>query len=75
MELNEEKHMLICPYCGSSILMEESDAVKMEKIRNERLHQDYEASLKYMEKPKKKKSGIVWRIMNMVAWRRVPVED
>ena len=63
MELNEAKHMLECPYCGSTILLEESDAVKIEKIRNERLHQDYEASLKYSTKPKEKKGGLIWLIL------------
>ena len=35
LNLTEDEDVLICPYCGSKEIIEESDAVKIEKMRTE----------------------------------------
>lgn len=35
MDINEDKKILFCPYCGSKELIEESDEVKIAKIETE----------------------------------------
>ena len=57
MDYSEDKSMLVCPYCDTKIMLTESDEVKLEKIRNERMQKEYEASLRYSNPPKKKKEN------------------
>ena len=35
MTLSKDGKMLICPYCGTTELVDESDAVKTERIRQD----------------------------------------
>lgn len=34
LELNEDRDIICCPYCGSKELIEESDEVKIERIKS-----------------------------------------
>ena len=37
MTINNSRSVLSCPYCGSTKIVADSDEVKMERIRNERI--------------------------------------
>ena len=44
MEIDEDREVLSCPYCGSKKILPVSDAVKIEKIKSQ-------AEVKKKEKP------------------------
>ena len=37
MTIDNSRSVLLCPYCGSTKIVADSDEVKMERIRNERI--------------------------------------
>ena len=37
MTIDNSRSVLLCPYCGSTKIIADSDEVKMERIRNERI--------------------------------------
>lgn len=60
MDVDEDKMIAFCPYCGSKNLIIESDVVKVEKIRSqtkitkEQIHRDQAITEKELELKKEK---------------------
>ena len=49
LELNEDRDIICCPYCGSKELIEESDEVKIERIKSKTRLKEKELHYKHEE--------------------------
>ena len=47
LNLDDDREILFCPYCGSKALLKESDAVKIERIRSKKAKDLNEQKFKY----------------------------
>lgn len=71
MTIDKSRSVLSCPYCGSTKIVADSDEVKMERIRNERIKdieihkQDHEMEKWQVHEVERKKS-IMYSIIFIV---------
>lgn len=72
MDYDDERQIVACPYCGSKELIEESDDVKIERIKSktvltrEKQANDFELEKeRYAEELRQKKNSETWKVIGI----------
>ena len=68
MNIDKSRSVLSCPYCGSTKIVADSDEVKMERIRNERIkdieiHKQNQEMEKWQAHEVERKKSIMYSIV------------
>ena len=71
MTIDRSRSVLSCPYCGSTKIVADSDEVKMERIRNERIkdieiHKQDQEMEKWQAREVERKKSIMYSIIFVV---------
>ena len=71
MTIDKSRSVLSCPYCGSTKIVADSDEVKMERIRNERIkdieiHKQNQEMEKWHAHEVERKKSIMYSIIFVV---------
>ena len=71
MTIDKSRSVLSCPYCGSTKIVADSDEVKMERIRNERIkdieiHKQDQEMEKWKAHEVERKKSIMYSIIFVV---------
>ena len=71
MTIDKSRSVLSCPYCGSTKIVADSDEVKMERIRNERIkdieiHKQDQEMEKWQAHETERKKSIMYSIIFVV---------
>ena len=71
MTIDKSRSVLSCPYCGSTKIVADSDEVKMERIRNERIkdveiHKQDQEMEKWRAHEVERKKSIMYSIIFVV---------
>lgn len=71
MTIDKSRSVLSCPYCGSTKIVADSDEVKMERIRNERIkdieiHKQNQEMEKWKAHEVERKKSIMYSIIFVV---------
>ena len=71
MTIDNSRSVLLCPYCGSTKIVADSDEVKMERIRNERIkdieiHKQNQEMEKWKAHETERKKSIMYSIIFVV---------
>ena len=71
MTIDKSRSVLSCPYCGSTKIVADSDEVKMERIRNERIkdveiHKQDQEMEKWQANEVERKKSIMYSIIFIV---------
>lgn len=72
MDYDDERQIVACPYCGSKELIEESDDVKIERIKSktvltrEKQANDFELEKeRYAEELRQRKNSESWKVIGI----------